>query len=34
VIRDYLKTVDVVSDARDAHIEMGGAGITIVHLDF
>ena len=32
VIRDYLRTVDIVESANDAHIELGGAGITIVKL--
>lgn len=32
IIRDYLRTVDIVESANDAHIELGGAGITIVKL--
>jgi len=34
IIRDYLKTVDLVKTFRDEHIERGGAGITIVELEF
>jgi DNA mismatch repair protein MutS2 len=33
-IREYLKTVDLVESCGDAHIDMGGAGITIVKLGF
>ncbi|NBC83657.1 MAG: endonuclease MutS2 [Bacteroidetes bacterium] len=33
IIRDYLQTVDVVSSFKDEHIEQGGAGITVVHLN-
>jgi DNA mismatch repair protein MutS2 len=33
VVRDYLKTVDVVKSFRDEHADRGGAGITVVELD-
>ena len=33
-IRQYLKTVDVVDSVKDEKIELGGAGITLVKLDF
>jgi len=33
VIREYLRTVDVVSSCKDEHIQMGGSGITVVNLD-
>lgn len=32
VIREYLRTVDVVVSCKDEHIQLGGAGITIVTL--
>ena len=32
LIRQYLKTVPSVIDARDEHVQFGGAGITIVDL--
>ena len=32
VIREYLRTVDVVASFRDEHIQLGGAGITVVIL--
>lgn len=31
-IRDYLKTIDVVEWCGDAHVDLGGAGITVVRL--
>lgn len=34
LIRDYLNTVDVVRSCSDEHIERGGAGITVVGLDY
>lgn len=34
MIREYLATVDVVGSYADAHIEMGGAGITVVNLSY
>ncbi len=33
VIREYLNTVDLVRSFRDEHIQLGGAGITVVELD-
>ena len=33
VVRDYLKTVDIVKSFRDEHADRGGAGITVVELD-
>lgn len=33
-IRDYLRTVDVVRSVRDEHVELGGAGITVVVFDY
>lgn len=33
LIRDYLRTVDLVKSAGDEREELGGAGITIVKLD-
>jgi DNA mismatch repair protein MutS2 len=33
VIREYLRTVDVVASCKDEHIQLGGSGITIVNLD-
>lgn len=33
LIRDYLKTVDVVKSVRDEHADRGGAGITLVEMD-
>jgi len=32
MIRDYLKTVDMVEDFHDEHVEFGGAGITVVKI--
>lgn len=32
LIRQYLRTVSSVADARDEHVQFGGAGITIVDL--
>lgn len=32
-IRDYLRTEPMVKSYRDEHIQLGGAGITIVELD-
>ncbi|MBN2212784.1 MAG: Smr/MutS family protein [Bacteroidales bacterium] len=34
VIRDYLQTIDVVKSCKDEHVDRGGAGITLVELDF
>ncbi|UCH14471.1 MAG: Smr/MutS family protein [Bacteroidales bacterium] len=33
VIRDYLKSLDIVKSCKDEHVERGGAGITVVILD-
>lgn len=32
VIRQYLATIPAVSSARDEHVQMGGAGITVVEF--
>lgn len=34
IIRDYLESLNFVKSCRDAREDMGGAGITIVKLDF
>jgi len=34
LIRDYLRTQDVIGWYGDEHVERGGAGITVVRLDF
>ena len=34
LVRQYLSTVNVVKSFRDEHVEFGGAGITIVEMDF
>ena len=34
LVRQYLSTVDVVKSFRDEHVEFGGAGITVVEMDF
>ena len=33
LIRQYLRTVSSVVDARDEHVQFGGAGITVVDLE-
>jgi DNA mismatch repair protein MutS2 len=33
VIREYLRTVDVVAGCRDEHLQLGGSGITVVTLN-
>jgi DNA mismatch repair protein MutS2 len=33
MIRNYLNSVDVVSNYRDEHVEYGGAGITVVEFE-
>lgn len=33
LIRQYLSTMPVVKSARDEHVELGGAGVTLVELD-
>jgi DNA mismatch repair protein MutS2 len=32
MIRDYLKTIDMVTSFSDEHVDFGGAGITVVKL--
>jgi DNA mismatch repair protein MutS2 len=34
LVRQYLATVDVVKSFHDEHVEFGGAGITVVEMDF
>jgi DNA mismatch repair protein MutS2 len=34
LVRQYLATVDVVKSFSDEHVEFGGAGITVVEMDF
>ena len=34
LIRDYIKTVDVVKSVRDEHADRGGSGITIVEFNY
>lgn len=34
LIRDYLRSVDVVKDCKDESIDSGGAGITVVTLEY
>jgi DNA mismatch repair protein MutS2 len=34
LVRQYLSTVNVVKSYRDEHVEFGGAGITVVEMDF
>jgi DNA mismatch repair protein MutS2 len=33
MIREYLRTVDLVDSFGDEHVDLGGAGITLVLLD-
>ena len=33
MIREYLDALDFIKSSKDAHIEMGGSGITIVTID-
>jgi DNA mismatch repair protein MutS2 len=33
IIREYLGTVDGVTHFQDEHVELGGAGITVVDLE-
>lgn len=33
LIRDYLKTVQLVRSCTDERLQMGGSGITVVHMD-
>ena len=32
IIRQYLRTVPAVRNARDEHVQFGGAGITVVEF--
>ncbi len=34
LIREYLNSLDVVRSCKDEHVDFGGAGITVVNLDF
>lgn len=34
ITRDYLRTVNVVTEAKDEHVQLGGAGITVIELNF
>lgn len=34
LVRQYLSTADLVKSYRDEHVEFGGAGITVVEMDF
>lgn len=34
VIREYLRTVEVVASCKDEHLQLGGSGITVVTLAF
>jgi DNA mismatch repair protein MutS2 len=34
MVREYLTSLDIVRSCRDEHVERGGAGITLVTLDF
>ncbi|MFC0876756.1 endonuclease MutS2 [Saccharicrinis sp. FJH2] len=34
MIREYLNTVEFVESARDEHVQLGGAGITLVDLSY
>jgi DNA mismatch repair protein MutS2 len=34
LVREYLSSLDVVRSCHDEHVERGGAGITIVHLEY
>jgi DNA mismatch repair protein MutS2 len=34
MVREYLNALDVVRTCKDEHVERGGAGITLVTLDF
>ncbi|HEX2975806.1 MAG TPA: Smr/MutS family protein, partial [Bacteroidales bacterium] len=34
LIREYLATVDLVRSYHDEHVDFGGAGITVVEMDF
>jgi DNA mismatch repair protein MutS2 len=34
LVREYLNALDIVRSCKDEHVERGGAGITLVTLDF
>jgi DNA mismatch repair protein MutS2 len=34
LIRDYLKTIDIIKSIKDEKVEFGGAGITVVTFDY
>ncbi len=34
MVREYLNSLDIVRSCSDEHVERGGAGITVVTLDF
>jgi DNA mismatch repair protein MutS2 len=34
LVREYLATVDLVRSYHDEHVDFGGAGITVVEMDF
>jgi len=34
LIRDYLRTIDLISSAKDEKVEFGGAGITVVTFNY
>jgi DNA mismatch repair protein MutS2 len=34
MVREYLRSLNVVRNCKDEHVERGGAGITLVTLDF
>lgn len=34
IIRDFLKTIDVVKSVRDEKVEFGGSGITVVSMEY
>ncbi|MBN1143734.1 MAG: Smr/MutS family protein [Bacteroidales bacterium] len=34
MVREYLKSLNVVRSCKDEHVELGGSGITVVLLDF
>jgi len=34
MIRQYLESTGAVKEARDERVELGGAGITVIEMDF
>ena len=34
LVRQYLGTVPFVASFRDEHVQMGGAGITVVEMEY